>query len=380
MLKRLTGSRPVQVIKAYGNAQGSNYAAGLAFNAFLAMFPLILGILAIVGLAINNPDVQTSVYNGVVSVFPSDAHSQILAALTGVKHNAGILGIVSIAGLLWSGTSLFASMEFALTRIFGTNQRDTLRQRLMGLVMVLVFIAAVLVTVTANSAAALSPGAGILGAILGALVLIGLMMLIYRWVPNRTFALKEVWPGAVVAGALIELFSLLFPLYAKLSKGFGTYGQQFALFFLLATWLSFMSQFILIGAVFNKMRLGTPTDEGIFASSVAESCAHRDPSDAIDEQKRKAGISAGSLAPGPPYSSGRTRAGQRRRLGSQAPVHHACGGGSMDAPAPYFQWGFIQISLPNLVVIGVMLVLFVLALVLPFPGHGAAHDKDTRPR
>ncbi|MBJ7595947.1 MAG: hypothetical protein JF886_14035 [Candidatus Dormibacteraeota bacterium] len=48
----------------------------------------------------------------------------------------------------------------------------------------------------------------------------------------------------------------------------------------------------------------------------------------------------------------------------------------MDAPAPYFQWGFIQISLPNLVVIGVMLFLFVLALVLPFPGHGGAHGKD----
>ena len=47
----------------------------------------------------------------------------------------------------------------------------------------------------------------------------------------------------------------------------------------------------------------------------------------------------------------------------------------MDGPAPYFQWGFIQISLPNLVVIAVMLLLFVLALVLPFPGHAGPHDK-----
>ncbi len=287
MLKRLPRSRPVQVIQAYGSAQGGNYAAGLAFNAFLAMFPLILGILAIVGLVINDPAVQTNVYNGVVSVFPSDAHQQILSALNGVKHNAGILGIISIAGLLWSGTSLFASMEFALTKIFGTTQRDTLRQRLMGLVMVLVFIAAVLLTVTANSAAALSPGAGVLGALLGAVVLIALVIIIYRWVPNRTFSLGDVWQGAVVAGVLIELFSLLFPLYAKLSKGFGTYGQQFALFFLLATWLSFMSQFILIGAVFNKIRLGTPKDEGIFASSDAKSRAHKEPHQAIDEQKAK---------------------------------------------------------------------------------------------
>jgi hypothetical protein len=52
----------------------------------------------------------------------------------------------------------------------------------------------------------------------------------------------------------------------------------------------------------------------------------------------------------------------------------------MDGPAPYFQWGFIQISLPNLVVIGVMILLFVLALVLPFPGHGAPDDTGRTDR
>ncbi len=33
----------------------------------------------------------------------------------------------------------------------------------------------------------------------------------------------------------------------------------------------------------------------------------------------------------------------------------------------YIKWGILQISLANLVVILVMVVLFVLALVLPFP-------------
>jgi hypothetical protein len=55
-------------------------------------------------------------------------------------------------------------------------------------------------------------------------------------------------------------------------------------------------------------------------------------------------------------------------------------GETMDGPAPYFQWGFIQISLPNLVVIGVMLLIFVLALVVPFPGHAGSHDEDGTPR
>ncbi|MEA2313525.1 MAG: hypothetical protein QOI03_217 [Solirubrobacteraceae bacterium] len=36
--------------------------------------------------------------------------------------------------------------------------------------------------------------------------------------------------------------------------------------------------------------------------------------------------------------------------------------------AGYAHWHFIQLSVPNLVVIAVMLVVFVLAIALPFPG------------
>jgi hypothetical protein len=39
----------------------------------------------------------------------------------------------------------------------------------------------------------------------------------------------------------------------------------------------------------------------------------------------------------------------------------------MDSPASYFHWGFILISVPNLLVIAGMLVLFAVALVAPFP-------------
>lgn len=36
----------------------------------------------------------------------------------------------------------------------------------------------------------------------------------------------------------------------------------------------------------------------------------------------------------------------------------------------YIHWGFVQISLANVIIIAVMIVLFVLAIVLPFPKHG----------
>ncbi len=41
----------------------------------------------------------------------------------------------------------------------------------------------------------------------------------------------------------------------------------------------------------------------------------------------------------------------------------------MDQPGYYLHWGVIQISLANLIVIGLMLLVFAVALVAPFPGR-----------
>lgn len=49
-----------------------------------------------------------------------------------------------------------------------------------------------------------------------------------------------------------------------------------------------------------------------------------------------------------------------------------------DAAGRYVHWGVIQISVTNLVVIGLMLVLFVLALLLPFPGRHQRRESERR--
>ena len=35
----------------------------------------------------------------------------------------------------------------------------------------------------------------------------------------------------------------------------------------------------------------------------------------------------------------------------------------------YIHWGFVQLSLANLIVIALMVVVFIVALLLPFPGQ-----------
>jgi hypothetical protein len=46
----------------------------------------------------------------------------------------------------------------------------------------------------------------------------------------------------------------------------------------------------------------------------------------------------------------------------------------MDQPTTYLHWGFILISVPNLLVIVGMIILFAIALVAPFPHGGQGED------
>src|SRR5207237_4516065 len=117
----------------------------------------MLGTLSLIGLAIRDPQTYARFQSLILQVFPGSAQPELEQALQGVRQSAGWLGIVSFAGLLWSASSIFSTMEFALTQIFGTRQRDMFRQRLMGLVMMLLLVAAIVLTVAINSVAAFFP-------------------------------------------------------------------------------------------------------------------------------------------------------------------------------------------------------------------------------
>lgn len=54
-------------------------------------------------------------------------------------------------------------------------------------------------------------------------------------------------------------------------------------------------------------------------------------------------------------------------------------------PSTYLTWGWLSVSVPNLIMVLITIGLFVLALVLPFPGRRPAgdptreHAEEARP-
>jgi hypothetical protein len=54
--------------------------------------------------------------------------------------------------------------------------------------------------------------------------------------------------------------------------------------------------------------------------------------------------------------------------------------GLLSGPARYLHWGVIQISVTNFVIIVAMVVVFALALIVPFPGNGRLRQEHRHGR
>ncbi len=248
----------VRLLIAYFESGTPNYAAGLAFNAFLTMFPIVLGLLSIVGFVIHDEKVFREIEHVLVEAIPYDAQQTVSRTLQDASRHAGTIGLISVLGLLYSGTALFASLEFALDQIYTVPGRNPIVQRIAGLRLIAIFAVAVVLAVALNVAIGLINGqllnaTAYLNVVAGWLVITYLLFWIYRSVPNLHLSAREVLPGAIGAGALIELLTLAFPLLFSLTHRASAYTQGFTLVLALATWLYLLSQLLLMGALFNRL-------------------------------------------------------------------------------------------------------------------------------
>ena len=75
LLERLKRTLPVRLAVAYGSSQAASYASVVAFNAFMTMFPLILGLLSILGFVVRDQAVDARVETAIVGFFPT-THDQ----------------------------------------------------------------------------------------------------------------------------------------------------------------------------------------------------------------------------------------------------------------------------------------------------------------
>src|SRR6202521_1874822 len=273
---RLMESVPGRVIRKFLEDQAPNWAALIAWNALLAIFPIVIFAASLLGFALRLfGEANEAVYTTIFSVIPNDSGQQteVIKAVGGVKSQSGLLFIIGLVGLLWGGSALFGAMEQAFAVIYHTSTRDLLRQRLIAFGMVFLFT--ILVGIAVATSALLpaikhiqgmpeflysGAAAFILQVLVGVTAGFLLFGSLYYVIPNRKQEFRKIVPGALVAGVLFELITLLFPLYISLNNGINQYGKTFGLFFVLMTFFFFLGLITMIGVEVNSVIYPVPVE------------------------------------------------------------------------------------------------------------------------
>jgi membrane protein len=188
-----------------------------------------------------------------------------------VRNGSTGTGIGAIVLSIWFGSSFWGALDTAFCRIYHHAPcRSWLEQKRFALgmlVVVLVFMAASVVTPTAQSilvsgAAGLPFGLNnVRGLVLAASLLIAFSLLfatlclIYWRVPNFAVPWRAVWPGAAGATVAIAIVDYGFPLYLSNVSTFARFGTTFVFVVIVLAWFYALALILLGGAVINTLRV-----------------------------------------------------------------------------------------------------------------------------
>ncbi|PNG21558.1 YihY/virulence factor BrkB family protein [Streptomyces cahuitamycinicus] len=253
---------------AVWNDDVTDWAAALTYYAVLALFPLLLVILSILGLTM--PTAKPEVIDRLTQAAPAESRALLRSTLRQMAAQptaAWTLIFVGGAGALWSGCSylsVFRRALYAMHRISADRPVWRTAPRIIATALVLssLLLTSTLALLLTGGLArrlgqALSLGTGpqatwdTLRWPVVAAVAVTLVLVLYRSGPASSRPVRRMAPGGTLAVALLLTVSLGFAIYTSLVSTYDRlYGSLAGVVvFLVWLWLSNLS--LLIGAQFN---------------------------------------------------------------------------------------------------------------------------------
>ena len=236
------------------DVNGNQLAASVTLSAFLALFPLLLVAIAVVGFVSSN---DPSLGNDLVKNLglTGEAATTMKKAITAAEESRKAASVVGFVGLLWSGLGLVAALQYAFNATWQVKGRG-LRDKLLGLVWLggasVIFAASFGITTVLNFLPGfLAP----LGILVGLAVNVALWLWAMKVLPNRDVGWKALVPGAVFAAVGFEILKLVGSLYVPrlVASSQALYGALGIVFATLA-WLLFFGRLLVYANVVNVVR------------------------------------------------------------------------------------------------------------------------------
>ncbi|MFI5226519.1 MAG: YihY/virulence factor BrkB family protein [Candidatus Limnocylindrales bacterium] len=274
-IDRVLGLPPVVVVRrtleVYGFG-GGILAAGLAYRSLFALLSASLLIAGIVGLIVRDPQHQAEIIDAVGARFPPLA-PLLKTGLEGVASGAVQFSIIGLAGLAWGVSGVYGTLDIAMARVYGREQGRgfairTIRGLLLVAALILGIVLAALATTLSLTIDILSgPGTpsvlqsfvGIVSPIVSVAFYVGVVALVYRFVPPTAPSWRALSVPAVAMGIAFAVFNTVFVRLQSYLLGSFQLFAAFAVVLATMIWLSIGFQILLVGASWIRARdEGTP--------------------------------------------------------------------------------------------------------------------------
>jgi membrane protein len=194
------------------------YAASIAYYSLLALFPLFLLALSLLGYATGDAANRAAVFDFILRYFPTQ-FGFITNQLDQFRAESVTLGLFGTVALFWGAFGVFGAVTTAVNYAWGIeSQHSFWRHKWLSLLMLLVAGLLLLVALLLVSASQMIGATGFAALLAGfpgldvlrgftvryatTLLFIVVVGCVYSFVPNTRVRFRDVWLGAVVTGLL----------------------------------------------------------------------------------------------------------------------------------------------------------------------------------
>ena len=275
-----------RTVKEFNEDKLTDWAAALTYYAVLSIFPALLVLVSLIGLA-GQSATQTLVDN-ISGIAPGAAKDILVQGIQNLQKSqgaAGVLFMLGLAGALWSASGYIGAFMRAANAIWEVEEGRPIWKTI-PLRLIVTAVMLVLLTVSALAVVITGPVAKTIGDLVGlgdaavsawdiakwpvlVLAVAFMIALLYYATPNiKHPKFQWVSPGSLVAVLLWIVASALFAFYVA---NFGSYNKTYGTLggvIVFLTWLWITNVVILFGAELNaeiergrQIQAGVPADK-----------------------------------------------------------------------------------------------------------------------
>jgi membrane protein len=245
------------------NGNDLTHASSIAYYALLSLFPFLLLVLSVLGVATASEEDRRTVFDFVLRYFPRQFEfvTSQLDAFRGSRVPLGVAGSLLTA---WAALGVFGAVTTAVNNAWGVERQPTyFKHKLVSFVMLVaagVLMLFALFLVSAHGVVRASwfaivvervPALEVLGSFVArwasTAILVVVVGLVFYFVPNTRVRFRDVWLGAVLTGLLWKGTVTAFSWYVRDLSRFSIHGSIAAVIVFL--WWVFLSAVIFIYGV-----------------------------------------------------------------------------------------------------------------------------------